>query len=113
MMHSALAWRFKSCSSTDSEPEQLLDVIINVSHENALLSKRYNQGGLELLHRQRFAEALANFEEAQKLDPLSSLVRQNKAVALYFLGRFSEALQSCESAMDYYPSSSNLSDSST
>ncbi len=71
-------------------------------------AENYNQRGAELISQGKFTEALVNLKQAQKLYPFSAEIHQNKAVALYFLKRFSEALQSCDFALSLNPHLSNL-----
>ncbi len=71
-------------------------------------AENYNHMGVELTREGRFAEALANFEKAQKLYPFSPIIHQNKAASLYCLKRFSEALQQCDFSIRLNPSLSDL-----
>ncbi|WP_051470202.1 tetratricopeptide repeat protein [Fischerella sp. PCC 9605] len=89
-------------------PQEVIDqttVRIAVDPQRA---ENYNQKGMELIRQRRFVEALANLEQAQKLSPFSPAIHQNKAACLYFLERFSEALQSCDLAINLNPDLSDL-----
>lgn len=72
---------------------------INSNHVDA-----HHWYGVMLLNQGRFDEALARYEEAIDLDPLSSLLRINRAVTLEYLGRFDEAMQSATRAIELEPS---------
>jgi tetratricopeptide (TPR) repeat protein len=74
--------------------QQVMTIVIDAQE-----AENYIESGMKLFNQGNFVEALANFEEAQALNPLSAEVHQNKATSLYRLKRFSEALEACETPL--------------
>ncbi len=66
-------------------------------------AENYSEMARTLISNGRFAEALANYEQAQKLNPFSPYIHQMKAVALWCMERFPEALDACRMALTLNP----------
>ena len=66
-------------------------------------AENYHQMGSALLRQGRLAEAIANYEQAQKLNPFSPQIHQMKAVALWYMQRLPEALDACGMALTLNP----------
>jgi tetratricopeptide (TPR) repeat protein len=79
-------------------PQETMQIVLDLQG-----AENYYYMGTELLNQGRFTEALANYEQAQKLNPFSAEIHQAKAVSLYYLQRFTEALQHCEFALQFNP----------
>ena len=62
------------------------------AHARADSAKTRHWLGNALLHLGRFEEALAEIEEAQRLDPASRSIRSSKGLALFCAGRIAEAV---------------------
>jgi TolB-like protein/DNA-binding winged helix-turn-helix (wHTH) protein/Tfp pilus assembly protein PilF len=56
-----------------------------------------------LAFRTRFAEALAESEEARQLDPLSLIIKADNGVILYFSGDYDRAIQQFRTVLDAEP----------
>jgi tetratricopeptide (TPR) repeat protein len=62
--------------------------------------------GFELLNSGQSKEAIAYFDKALYANPTSTEILENKAFALYKLGRYDEALDCCNQALAINPKSS-------
>jgi len=70
-----------------------------------ILAEQHNARGIALLSQREYYLALEEFEKAIQLYPFDPLYHENKARALYFLGRYSEALKEVEEALRLNPDS--------
>ena len=67
-------------------------------------AESYGQRGIILAWAGRAAEALPWLEGALRFDRASNLISQNLCFAYFFLGRYAEAVESCDRALSRGPS---------
>ena len=101
-------WRLRTAPApvTPTTQEQLLPANYRIEGKTMTITldpqtaQARHRRGVELTMAGNLEEALAELEAAQKLDPFSYDIQLDKAVALRSLGRFPEALEVCDAAMN-------------
>jgi tetratricopeptide (TPR) repeat protein len=73
------------------------------TEHNPRFAPAENTAGLLEIERKNFADALEHFDRAASLQPTSAEVHNNRAVALYRLGRGDEAVAPLERAVELDP----------